>query len=76
MNRKVLSEEERMTSNVSGSKGKDELHVDPIKVAYIKRVTFQQYPLKGNEREKKVWSNCIISIDEVKRRLNQNTHKH
>ena len=74
VNCKILSEEERMTSNVSGSKGKDEL--DPIKVAYIKRVTFQQYPLKGNEKEKKVWSDCIISIDEVNRQLNQNTQKH
>ena len=33
VNCEVLSEEERMTSNVSGSKGKDEL--DPIKVAYV-----------------------------------------
>jgi hypothetical protein len=42
INRKILSEEERMTSNVSGTKGKNEL--DPIKVAFIKRVTFQQSP--------------------------------
>ena len=72
INRKILSEEERMTSNVSGTKGKNEL--DPVKVAFIKQVTFQQYPLKGNEREKKAWSDCILSIDEVNRRLNQNKH--
>ena len=59
-----------MGSNVSGVKGKAVL--DPVKVAFIKKVTFQQYPLKSEESEKKVWKRCVTSIDEVNRRLNQN----
>ena len=58
-----------MGSNVSGVKGKAVL--DPVKVAFIK-VTFQQYPLKSDESEKKAWKKCVTSIDEVNRRLNQN----
>ena len=58
-----------MGSNVSGVKGKAVL--DLVKVPFIK-VTFQQYPLKSEESEKKVWKRCVTSIDEVNRRLNQN----
>ena len=59
-----------MGSNVSGVKGKAVL--DLVKVPFIKKVTFQQYPLKSEESEKKVWKRCVTSIDEVNRRLNQN----
>ena len=50
-----------MGSNVSGVKGKAVL--GPVKVAFIKKVTFQQYLLKSDELEK-VWKKCITSIDE------------
>ena len=66
VNRQIFSEEERMTSNVSGTRGKLQL-----KVAFIKRVAFQQFPLKAEERAKKAWSDCIEAIDEANRRLNR-----
>ena len=69
VNRQIFSEEERMTSNVSGTRGK--LQLDSAKVAFIKRVAFQQFPLKGEERAKKAWSDCIEAIDEANRRLNR-----
>ena len=50
VNRRIISEEVKMTSNVSGSKGKNK--IDPVKVSFIKNVTFQQYPLKSDEQEK------------------------
>ena len=58
-----------MTSNVSGTRGK--LQLDSAKVTFIKRVAFQQFPLKGEERAKKAWSDCIEAIDEANRRLNR-----
>ena len=61
-----------MENNVSGVKEKAVL--DPVKVAFmiLKKVTFQQYPLKSDESEKKAWKKCVTFIDEVNRRLNQN----
>ena len=61
-----------MENNVSGVKGKAVL--DPVKVAFmiLKKVTFQQYPLKSDELEKKAWKKRVTFIDEVNRRLNQN----
>ena len=52
-----------MKSNVNGTRGK--LELDPVKVSFIRKVTFQQYPLKSDEREKKAWSDCVTSIDEA-----------
>ena len=70
VNCRIISEEERMACNVNGAKGKAAL--DPVKVAFIKKITFQQFLLKSDELERKTWKNCVTAIDEVNRRLNQN----
>ena len=44
VNHRILSKEERMISNVSGSRGKNE--VDPVKVAFIKGVPFSEKKIK------------------------------
>ena len=46
-----------------------------IQVTYIKKVTFQIYPLTSMESEPAEWSNCINAIDEVNRRLNSKKNK-
>ena len=72
LNRKIFTVAERKLSNVNGVLGKSQ--VDPDKVVYIRKVTFQIYPLSSKEIEASAWSNCIAAIDEVNRRLN-NTKK-
>ena len=49
----LFSIHERKTSNVNW-KNKDQL--DTIRIGYVKKVTFQHFPLKGDEIERKVWS--------------------
>ena len=65
LNRKLFSEEERVTSNVAGVLGK--LKLDVKKVAFIRRETYRMYPLQSKENEKKVWSDCTAAIDEINR---------
>ena len=67
--RKLFSIHDRKTSNVNG-KNKNQL--DPIRISFIRKVTFQHFPLKGEENEKKAWSSCVEAIDEANRRLNRN----
>ena len=72
-NCKTFTEDERKVSNVNGVFGKSKL--DPGKVAYIKKVTCQIYPLSSKESEPTEWSNCISTIDKVNRRLNSKKNK-
>ena len=73
LNRKIFTMAERKVSNINGVLGKSKL--DPDKVKYIKKVTFQMYPLSSKESEATEWSNCISAIDEVNRRLNNSKNK-
>ena len=67
--RQIFSLEERKTSNVNG---KNKRQVDPTKIAFVQKVTFQQYPIKlGIETERKACSACVEAIDEANRRLNR-----
>ena len=66
--RQLFTVEDRKTSNVNG---KNKKQLDPMKIAFVRKVTFQQYPLKGEESEKKAWGSCVEAIDEANRRLNR-----
>ena len=73
LNRKTFTMAERKVSNVNGVLGKSKL--DPDKVKYIQKVTFQIYPLSSKESKATEWSHCISAIDEVNRRLNNSKNK-
>lgn len=70
--RALVDEETRKLSNVSG-RGKDML--DPVVVNYVKKMSFQFFPLNGSEKETDEWSKCIVSIDESSRRLKNKPRK-
>ena len=61
-----------MVSNISGGRGKRKLNSGII--AYIKSKSFDLYPALPTETEK-VWKECIVSIDESSRRLNNKPRK-
>ena len=65
--RKLFTRAEREISNVKGVLGKSQL--DPLKVEYIKSVTFKMYPLEEKESESSAWSKCVSAMDEANRRL-------
>ena len=67
INRQIFTTEERSTRNVRGKQGKECL--PPDKINYIRQVSFQMFPLSGQETEKSAWNACVIAIDEVNRRL-------
>lgn len=58
-----------MTSNVSGSRGKNKLDKDIV--AAVKVASFKMWPLKAAENENVAWAKCVKSIDEMGRRLNR-----
>ena len=66
--RTIFDEDVRKVSNVNGVKKQQ---LDPEKVAFIRRVAFAQFPLKGEPSEHKAWSTCVEAIDEANRRLNR-----
>ena len=57
-----------MTSNVNGRK---KPKLDPSRIAFIKRASFESFPLTGEETEKRAWGGCVEAIDEANRRLNR-----
>ena len=73
LNHKLFTMDERKMSNVNGVLGKSKL--DPVRVQYIRKVTFQIYPVTSKESEAVEWSSCISAIDEVNRRLNSKKNK-
>ena len=67
----IFTETERSTCNVNG---RNKPKLDPIRIDYVKRKTFQMYPLNHQiEKIEKAWSECVIAIDEGNRRLNRKT---
>ena len=44
---------------------------DPVLIQYVKSLAFQFYPLEHHKNEKGEWAKCVVSIDEVNRRLNK-----
>ena len=67
----IFTETERSKCNVN-SRNKQKL--DHIRIDYVKRKTFQMYPLNLQiEKIEKAWSECVIAIDEGNRRLNRKT---
>ena len=64
-----ISKAVRMTSNVSGKRGKNKLDKDIL--AAVKVATFKMWPLRSTENEQLAWSKCVKSIDEMGRRLNR-----
>ena len=67
----IFTETERSTCNVNG---RNKSKLDPIRIDYVKRKTFQMYPLNHQiEKIEKAWSECVIAIDEGNRRLNRKT---
>ena len=65
----LFDEATRRRCNVSGKLGKSKLN--PVLIQYVKSLTFQFYPLEHHENEKGEWAKCVVSIDEVNRRLNK-----
>ena len=57
----------RITSNVAGKCGKNQLNKEMM--AAIKVATFRMWPLKVSEEEKVAWRQCTKAIDEANRRL-------
>ena len=53
---------ERKTSNVN-EKNKNQL--DPVRIRFVTKVTFQYFPLKGDESDRKAWRSCVEAIDEA-----------
>ena len=66
--RMFFTEEERARSNVRGKGGKSRLN--PVKIDFVKKKTFEMWPLQTFELEKKAWADCVCAIDEANRRLN------
>ena len=66
--RTIFEEDVRKKSNVKGVK---KLQLDPNRIAFVQKVAFDQFPVKGEESEQKAWSSCIETIDEANRRLNR-----
>ena len=62
-----FKKEVRITSNVAGKCGKNQLNKDMM--AAIKVTTFRMWPLKITEEEKNAWRLCTKAIDEAGRRL-------
>ena len=67
---KFFTEEVRLTSNVSGKSGKNQLDKDMV--AAIKVASFRMWPLKSSESESAAWRDCVKAIDEGGRRLRRN----
>ena len=65
----LFDEDTRKKSNVAGKLGKAKLNA--VVMDYIKSLTFQYYPLEGNEKEEKAWQACVIAIDSKSRSLNR-----
>ena len=67
--RNIFKEDVRKISNVNGVKKQQ---LDPDKIAFVRRVAFEQFPVKGDLTEQqKAWSSCVEAIDEANRRLNR-----
>ena len=66
LNCEVFSKEERMKSNVAGTRGKEKLNSN--KIAAIRDATFSIYPTDVRQQHV-VWKECIKAIDEMNRRL-------
>ena len=65
----IFTKAEHSTSNVNG---RNKPKLDPVRILYIKKKTFQVYPCNPNmEKEEKAWAECVIAIDEGNRRLNR-----
>ena len=65
--RSFFKREVRMTSNVAGKSGKNQLCREMM--AAIKVATFRMWPLESSEGEKQAWRLCRRAIDEAGRRL-------
>lgn len=65
--RNFFKREVRMTSNVAGKCGKNQLNTEMM--AAIKVATFRMWPLQASEDEKTAWRLCRKAIDEAGRRL-------
>ena len=65
----LFDENTRKRSNVSGKLGK--MKLNPVLIQYVKSLAFQFFPLEHSQSEKAEWGKCIISIDEINRRLNK-----
>ena len=69
ISRDIFTEQERLTCNVNGQ-GKPKL--DEKRIAYVKKVTLQFWPLIHTENIEKEWAECVIAIDEANRRMKRN----
>lgn len=64
---KLFSKEDRCVCNVKGVLGKKPF--DAEKMAYVKDLTFEQYPAVPPENESDSWSWCVRAIDTASRQL-------
>lgn len=71
----VFSEEEMMTSNVSGKTpnghAKIKKQLNRSKIEWIRKNGFAAWPLEIGEKTDGAWRDCIKAIDEACRRLNK-----
>ena len=66
LNCELFSKEERMKSNVAGTRSKEKL--DPSKITAIREATFSVYPTDVSHQHM-VWKGCVKATDEMNRRL-------
>ena len=65
--RELFSYDERCSSNVSGTCGKEKL--DTKRMEVIKKFCFENFPLSTTENSYKAWHDCIKAIDTAGRSL-------
>ena len=68
----LFDTETRLKSNVRG-RGKDKL--DPRKIEYVKRKSFQLFPSARDSDIKKDWDDCIVAMDDKGRELKRQLKK-
>ena len=63
--KRLILEKIRRISNLSGTKGKQQL--DPSIIRYTKATTFEHWPLKHTENMDKEWEKCKAAIEQANR---------
>ena len=71
LTRRLFDEQTQKISNVSGKK---KAKLNPIIMEYVKSTCFQFFPCSQLDVGKE-WSNCVVTIDESCRRLNNKPKK-
>jgi hypothetical protein len=67
----LYNKQERITSNVMGTRGKRQL--SPRRMIVVKRITFKMYPSTNEKEEELIWKKeCVKAIDSKNRKIRIN----